>query len=431
MNSSQTLSSGTSLYRGDYRIVSVLGRGGFGITYLAVMENIGKRVAIKEFFPRGMYNRESDMSDASIASKENAELSHRLKAKFLSEARRLASLKHDSIVAVNNAFEENGTAYYVMDFIDGRDLQTIVKEDGPLSLTRAIGYIRQVGDALIYLHNLHINHLDVKPANIIVDSTSDRAMLIDFGLSKHYDKGGNQTSTTPVGISAGYAPMEQYKSGGVSEFSAQTDVYSLGATLYYLLTGERPSEAPSLVDEVLVFPTAVPDYVQAAIIKAMSPSRSGRYHTVEAFLAALNPPQAASSTADEATTIRHPITFPSRPIKVITNQQVPKGEKNSNEEGTSSGCLIAGFIIIILVIVLLAIFKTQGEKTGNEVDSLEAVEAAAVEEIAPEYETYDIGGNNVDERVNEAYSANNQYGLDSEPGGITWGGEDIVWSENQ
>lgn len=284
MNTSQTLAPGTLLYNGDYRIVRILGRGGFGITYLAENVNLEKRVAIKEFFPQGMYNRDGVSGYASVGSIDNNEIVDKLKKKFLKEARRLAGLRDDSIVAVSNAFEENGTAYYVMDFIEGRDLQTIVREEGPMAVDRALRYVRQVGDALDYLHDRRINHLDVKPANILVDPLKDRAVLIDFGLSKQYDENDHQTSTTPVGVSRGYAPFEQYKAGGVKEFSAPTDVYSLGATLYYLLTGERPPEANELVEDPLVIPSSVPDWLRPVILKAMAYRRADRYQSVDTFL---------------------------------------------------------------------------------------------------------------------------------------------------
>lgn len=287
MDTSRTLQPGSMLFNGHYRIVSVLGRGGFGITYLAVVENLDKQVAIKEFFPRGMYNRDDVSGYVSVSNSDNDVLVTKLKAKFIKEARRLASLSHDSIVAVSNAFEENGTAYYVMDFIDGRDLQRIVRNNGPLPVDVAVGYIRQVGSALDYLHSLRINHLDVKPANILVDTAHNRAILIDFGLSKQYDSDDRQTSTTPVGVSHGYAPGEQYVPGGVKHFSAPTDVYSLAATLYFMLVGERPPSANELTEQPLVFPAGIPYYIQTAISKAMRNARSDRYPTVAAFLAAL------------------------------------------------------------------------------------------------------------------------------------------------
>lgn len=334
-NSEQTLRPGARLFNGVYRIDRVIGRGGFGITYLAYNENLEVAVAIKEFFPKGMYNRGFDSTSASVASQDNAVLADKLKAKFVKEAKRIARLRHDSIVGVSNTFEENGTAYYVMDLIEGCDLQALVKDKGPLTVERAVNYVTQVGRALEYLHSLRINHLDVKPANILVDNNTGRAVLIDFGLSKQYDNSGHQTSTTPVGISPGYAPMEQYKSGGVEDFSAPTDVYSLGATLYYLLTGQRPPEAMALGDEILVFPSTVPDYIQKAIIRAMKPQRAERYQTVAEFLSAL-------------INTHHSVT---PPVLKPANIELRTG----NEEFTEGKNLIsqASTVVVVLLIIII------------------------------------------------------------------------------
>lgn len=314
MESTHTLQLGSLLFNGHYRIVGILGRGGFGITYLAVVENLGKQVAIKEFFPQGMYSRDSLSGYVSISNSDNDVLGARLKAKFIKEARRLASLKHESIIAVSNAFEENGTAYYVMDFIAGRDLLSIVNESGPLPVDRAMRYIRQVGSALEYLHYHKINHLDVKPANILVDTDTDHAVLIDFGLSKQYDSADRQTSTTPVGLSVGYAPVEQYEPDGVLNFSAPTDIYSLGATLYYMLVGQRPPSASMLSQEGLVFPDAVPAYIRDAICRAMAYRRADRYPTVADFLAALTP-GATTPVATDTDAVEIKVDMPKQPSR--------------------------------------------------------------------------------------------------------------------
>ena len=118
----------------------------------------------------------------------------RYKEKFVKEARTIACLDHPGVVRIHDVFEENGAAYFVMDFIEGENLNDIVKREGALSEERALGYIRQVADALSYVHGHNIMHLDVKPANIIVRKSDDKAILIDFGTSKQYDSEGSQTS---------------------------------------------------------------------------------------------------------------------------------------------------------------------------------------------------------------------------------------------
>lgn len=190
-----------------------------------------------------------------------------------------------------------------MDFINGKSLNEIVKENGPLTLSRALKYIEQVGYALTYIHTRRINHLDVKPANILIDTANDRAVLIDFGLSKQYDDRGNQTSMTPTGVSAGYAPVEQYDANGLAEFSAPTDVYSLGATLYFLLTGLRPPLSLKINEEILLFPDNIPDNIQETIQRAMSMLRQDRFATVSEFINALRAPAPKPQRSAPASTV--------------------------------------------------------------------------------------------------------------------------------
>ena len=236
----QYLSSESLLQGGRYRIVKMLGSGGFGITYLGTQTVLKRNIVIKEFFMTDYCQRDEYSNLITVPTVSNVEFVKRFKDKFLKEALHIAQLKHPNIVNIIDVFEENGTAYYVMDFIEGGSLVEKVQREGPLPENVAKRYILQIADALNYIHQRYMNHLDVKPGNIML-SRNDNAILIDFGLSKQYDsQTGHQTSTTPVGISHGYAPMEQYKEGGVSEFSPETDIYSLGATLYYLLTGARP-----------------------------------------------------------------------------------------------------------------------------------------------------------------------------------------------
>lgn len=276
-----------ALLRDNYRIEQILGQGGFGITYLATDLSLDRYVAIKEFFPKDYCERETTTSHITIGTSSNIEFVLWLKDKFLKEARNLAKLDHPGIIKIYSAFEDNNTAYYVMDYIEGKNLSEIVKQTGALSESKALQYISQVGNALDYVHKQNINHLDIKPANIMIRNVDDRAVLIDFGLSKQYDSEGNQTSATPAGISHGYAPLEQYNAGGVSEFSPQTDIYSLAATLYYLLSGSVPPHATDLIDEDITFPPYFPIDIRPAIIKAMASSRKNRPATVNRFINSL------------------------------------------------------------------------------------------------------------------------------------------------
>ena len=283
------LQPGTYLQGNRYRIISLLGQGGFGITYLAEQVMAKRKVCIKEFFPKNYYKRDGDTNNISVASEGFAESMRRFKAKFIKEAQIIASLDHAHIIHIHDVFEENGTAYYVMEFIEGESLSALVKRCGALDEAIAATYIRHIADALDYIHEQKINHLDVKPGNIMVRTKDGNAILIDFGLAKHYDDGGDQTSSTPVGISDGYAPMEQYNAGGVNTFSPSTDIYSLGATLYTLVTGKVPPVA-SVVGEdgIGALPQHISPGIYATIEKSMNFWRKQRPQSIKEFLALLD-----------------------------------------------------------------------------------------------------------------------------------------------
>ena len=288
----QYLSSESSLQGGRYRIVRMLGSGGFGITYLGTQTGLERNIVIKEFFMTDYCLRDEYSNLLTVPTVSNVEFVERFKDKFLKEARHIAQLKHPNIVNIIDVFEENGTAYYVMDFIEGGSLVEKVQREGSLPENVAKRYILQIADALNYIHQRYMNHLDVKPGNIML-SRNDNAILIDFGLSKQYDsQTGHQTSTTPVGISPGYAPMEQYKDGGMSEFSPETDIYSLGATLYYLLTGARPPVSQEINEDGLPLDQLKAKNISwptiSAIINAMKPRKKERTHDINTFIAELN-----------------------------------------------------------------------------------------------------------------------------------------------
>ena len=279
------LQCNTLLQGGKYRIVRVLGQGGFGITYLAEHTMLDKLVAIKEFFPKDFCDRDENTSHLTIGTKNSADIVAMLKAKFIKEARNISKLRHPNIITIHDIFQENDTAYYVMEFIEGASLSEIIKSEGTLSESEALGYIRKVADAVGYMHSLTMNHLDLKPANIMIRQDDGEPILIDFGLSKQYDASGGQTSTTPVGISHGYAPIEQYRPGGVATFTPQTDIYALGATLYALLTGATPPHYSDILEVGLPeLPSSVSMETASAIEKAMEIKKINRPESVKEFL---------------------------------------------------------------------------------------------------------------------------------------------------
>ena len=281
---SSTLSAGSLLKHGEYKITGMLGQGGFGITYEAEQVSLGRKVAVKEFFMKDLCNRDESTSHVSVPSVGSKELVERFRQKFIREARTIAALDHNHIVRIYDVFEENGTAYYVMEYLSGGSLDRKIRECGALSEEKAVGYIRQIADALHYLHSRSILHFDVKPSNVLLNENGI-AKLIDFGISKHYDESGSQTSSTPVGISKGFAPLEQYQQGGdIKTFTPATDIYALGATLYALVAGSNPPEASVVNEDGVPSIKGVSDSVKSAIESAMQPKRKDRPQSVREFL---------------------------------------------------------------------------------------------------------------------------------------------------
>ena len=287
----QDLRPNTTLQGGKYRIERVLGQGGFGITYLAMQSSLQRKVAIKEFFMKDFCSRDEATSTMQGASTGSNKLVEQYKRKFIKEARNLARLSHPNIINVIDVFEENDTVYYVMPYLSGGSLQDYIKSRGAISETEAMKYVRQIAKALKYMHEeQHMCHFDVKPANIMLDDKGD-AILIDFGISKGYDEGGHETSTTPVGLSEGYAPIEQYQQG-LEEFSPASDVYALGATLYFLLHGKRPVSAINRVSgSLLSVNGSLSESIKRIIDASMKVSKTERAKDVDVFLKPTPSPQ--------------------------------------------------------------------------------------------------------------------------------------------
>lgn len=389
------LQQGTLLQGGKFRIDRVLGQGGFGITYLGMQVGLNRRVAIKEFFMKEHCNRDESTSHVSVGSVGSRDMVERFKQKFLKEAQTIASFDHQHIVRIHDIFEENGTAYYVMECLEGGSMSDLLLHN-KFNDETALKFIRQIASALDYIHHQNILHLDIKPSNILLRRNGD-AVLIDFGISKRYDESGSQTSSTPAGISQGYAPIEQYNQG-LQQFSPATDIYSLGATLYKMLTGATPPDASVVYEDGL---PERPDYVSPQMWKvitaAMQPRRKDRPQNISAFLALLPevapdaetvvPHRVAEIKAEttevpepkeEETVVNQPIQATPKPQPAVSASKpavaaAPKTETANSGKNNLKIVGIAGAAIAALLAVSLVAFYIWGSGNDKKTDNVVVV----------------------------------------------------------
>ncbi len=291
-----------------YQIDNVLGLGSFGITYLASIKINGAlgsidanvKVTVKEFFMANFNGRQG----CTVTSGSQDGMYGYYKHKFTQEAINLSKLHHPNIVNVLEAFEENNTVYYAMEYIDGGSLDKKIEQNQKLSEEQCMELTKQIGSAVSFMHDNMMLHLDLKPSNIMLKQNGD-AVLIDFGLSKQYTENGEPETLTKVGGGTpGYAPLEQISYRDGKGFPVTMDVYALGGTMYKMLTGVRPPEASDILEDG--FPLHeltnrnVSEHTAVVIAKAMMPKRSERYQSVMDMINDLSSESPSSHSSHQA-----------------------------------------------------------------------------------------------------------------------------------
>ena len=332
INNTSMLKVGTIL-RGTYRIDSYLSSGGFGNTYVATNIEFEERVAIKEFFMKGVTQRDDNQTTVSVSNTENSNSFLEQKEKFKKEARRIRQLHNSHIVNVHDLFEENGTAYYVMDYVDGENLAERLKRTGrPMTESEVRLILPQILDALKSVHDEGMWHLDLKPANIMLEKGGN-VKLIDFGASKQLNaqKGGATTSTA-ISYTNGYAPREQMEQN-YDKFGPWTDIYALGATFYNLLTNKRPPLPTDIDDDIsedkheaLPFPESVGG-LRFLVLQMMKTNRLQRPQNIAAIMEAEKTRREEPKPKPKQQPTSKPIADNEEEATIIAESQSKKEEK--------------------------------------------------------------------------------------------------------
>ena len=404
LNSDKTmLRVGSTLRMGKYKIEKYLSSGGFGNTYMGI-NVFDEQVAIKEFFMKDVNQRVDDSTAVSLSNITQMPIFKEQMEKFKKEAKRLRNLHSPHIVAVSDLFDENGTTYYVMDYIDGQSLRDMVKQRGKLVEQEVLDYLNQTLDALEEVHKQGIFHLDLKPANLMVDKKG-LLRIIDFGASKQQKSDGGATSRSAICYSPGYAPIEQ-KDQEFENFGPWTDLYALGATLYNVLTGNTPpstSKISDLAEGAFQFPPTVSEKMQKLILWMMKGRRGDRPQSVADVRKYLNaapepkpkpvPPVNAEDESDETIlNVLEPEPKPEpqpkpKPKPKPKPQPIPQPDPESKLEpdsGNSKGGMKKWMKIgaVVVVVLLAAFFVMPG--TSPSTQSLEAEDINTLKSLLPD-----------------------------------------------
>lgn len=292
-----------SFLREKYLIGRVLGEGGFGITYIGYDINLDTQVAVKEFFPRNYASRERGDGARVIPNEGEAEeFFFKQRDRFLGEAKRLAKFRNTpAIVSVLDFFKDNGTAYLVMNYVNGMTLRNLLEfSDGRITVGEALKIIEPVMIALKEIHAEGFIHRDISPDNIMISNLSNRVYLIDFGTAR--ENSINEDKTVSVFKKSGYTPPEQLRTKGKQ--GPWTDIYALCGTIYRCIVGVKPLDVTDrLFGEELVKPSQygipISPQIEAAIMKGMEIHNEDRFQSIDELYNAIYHSEEWANTSDK------------------------------------------------------------------------------------------------------------------------------------
>ncbi len=372
-----------TILQNRFLIGAALGEGGFGITYIGCDLQLDLRVAIKEFYPNGYVNRSNTASPAvSIATAgERRDFFETGRERFLREARVLARFSsEEGIVTVRDYFQENNTAYIVMEYLDGQTLKDYLKDHGSLTPDQTLNLLRPVMLSLREVHKQGLIHRDIAPDNIMI--VNGKVKLLDFGAARNMSSIANKSLS--VVLKPGYAPEEQYRSKGNQ--GPWTDVYALAATMYKCITGEAPDDATQrLYTDELKTPSehgvAIDPQFEAAIMKGLAVLQQDRYKSIDEFLNALDGKGEPAQNAGAAVVApvpprqvsKDPETgyYDEEPYKITTVIDTEKAApettgKSAKKPGKGLIIAIAAGAAVLLAGIILAVVLLGGKGKGDK-----------------------------------------------------------------
>ena len=315
-----------TLLSNRYLVGDSLGEGGFGITYIGMDTTLGKRVAIKEFYPSGAANRTNVVSEEVIISKNKEDFFRKGVARFLEEAKNVARFyDEEGIIDVLDYFEENNTAYIVMEFIDGKTLKDCVNQNGKFRPDKLIELLMPVMQSLAFIHQRGIIHRDISPDNLMLSSRG-KMILMDFGSARYYT---NEEREMSVILKQGFAPIEQYSRN--TDQGPYTDVYALCATIYSCITGTIPVDSlDRMVNDTLQPPSRlgvpISPQQEAALMHGLAVKAADRTQSMDALIRELTAPYQTAHIPAQNLKQAAPVHRPAQaqPVQQLTPSYRPE-----------------------------------------------------------------------------------------------------------
>ncbi len=380
-----------TILNNKFYVGEALGEGGFGITYIGRDTRLDMKVAIKEFYPNGCVTRNNTYSPqvTNSVTDERKDFFEKGKIRFLQEAQVLARFSDEpGIVGVRDFFEENNTAYIIMEYLDGINLKDYLKTKGVLSAEKTIELMMPIMMSLKKVHAQGMIHRDISPDNIML--VGNKVKLLDFGAARNVSAAENKSLS--IMLKPGYAPEEQYRSKGNQ--GPWTDIYALCATMYKCITGITPDDATQRVfsDEVKT-PSAlgikIPRYIENTIMRGMSVQQRDRFQSIEEMIRYLNSGEATVQQPQKVVAPPRPVqqmpvqprpvqptpiqSRPVQPTPYVQPQQPPEKKKTG---------LIIGIIVAVLAIicaVVAVVLVSTSDNTKPEESSTKTTETTTEE----------------------------------------------------